>query len=229
MCGEKCKRNRETGSRRGSPPHVRGKVIESICVCRHFGITPACAGKSEEATTNADAEGDHPRMCGEKLLQCTQESHHLGSPPHVRGKADGCPVSERLPGITPACAGKSESAPLVSMVFRDHPRMCGEKKPRMDSRRRKQGSPPHVRGKALLRECRYCAVRITPACAGKRFEKDPTEKGYKDHPRMCGEKLYTPCMIAPKVGSPPHVRGKEISDIETAKKMGITPACAGKR
>ena len=168
MCGEKCKRNRETGSRRGSPPHVRGKVIESICVCRHFGITPACAGKSE-------------------------------------------------------------SAPLVSMVFRDHPRMCGEKKPRMDSRRRKQGSPPHVRGKALLRECRYCAVRITPACAGKRFEKDPTEKGYKDHPRMCGEKLYTPCMIAPKVGSPPHVRGKEISDIETAKKMGITPACAGKR
>ena len=168
MCGEKCKRNRETGSRRGSPPHVRGKVIESICVCRHFGITPACAGKSEEAPTNADAEGDHPRMCGEKLLQCTQESHHLGSPPHVRGKADGCPVSERLPGITPACAGKSESAPLVSMVFRDHP-------------------------------------------------------------RMCGEKLYTPCMIAPKVGSPPHVRGKEISDIETAKKMGITPACAGKR
>ena len=66
MCGEKCKRNRETGSRRGSPPHVRGKVIESICVCRHFGITPACAGKSEEAPTNADAEGDHPRMCGEK-------------------------------------------------------------------------------------------------------------------------------------------------------------------
>ena len=153
----------------------------------------------------------------------------MGSPPHVRGKAKKLPPMQTRKGITPACAGKSESAPLVSMVFRDHPRMCGEKKPRMDSRRRKQGSPPHVRGKALLRECRYCAVRITPACAGKRFEKDPTEKGYKDHPRMCGEKLYTPCMIAPKVGSPPHVRGKEISDIETAKKMGITPACAGKR
>ena len=188
MCGEKCKRNRETGSRRGSPPHVRGKVIESICVCRHFGITPACAGKSEEAPTNADAEGDHPRMCGEKLLQCTQESHHLGSPPHVRGKADGCPVSERLPGITPACAGKSESAPLVSMVFRDHPRMCGEKKPRMDSRRRKQGSPPHVRGKDSIRCDGSYTAGITPACAGKSPPSSLAHCSGEDHPRMCGEK-----------------------------------------
>ena len=85
-----------------------------------------------------------------------------------------------------------------------------------------------MRGKVQAQSRDWKPERITPACAGKRFEKDPTEKGYKDHPRMCGEKLYTPCMIAPKVGSPPHVRGKEISDIETAKKMGITPACAGK-
>ena len=106
--------------------------------------------------------------------------------------------------------------------------MCGEKCKRNRETGSRRGSPPHVRGKATVDGPFATASRITPACAGKRFEKDPTEKGYKDHPRMCGEKLYTPCMIAPKVGSPPHVRGKEISDIETAKKMGITPACAGK-
>ena len=50
-----------------------------------------------------------------------------GSPPRMRGKAIGPCAGRVAVGITPAHAGKSESAPLVSMVCRDHPRVCGEK------------------------------------------------------------------------------------------------------
>ena len=187
---------------------MRGKVQAQSRDWKPERITPACAGKSDREHLRLPSLWDHPRMCGEKRRSSHQCRRGRGSPPHVRGKVAPMHPGIAPLGITPACAGKSESAPLVSMVFRDHPRMCGEKKPRMDSRRRKQGSPPHVRGKALLRECRYCAVRITPACAGKRFEKDPTEKGYKDHPRMCGEKIVSVVMDLIQLGSPPHVRGK---------------------
>ena len=45
---------------------------------------------------------------------------------------------------------------------------------------------------------------------------------------MCGEKLYTPCIIAPNVGSPPHVRGKAACSGIAENEFGITPACAGK-
>ena len=40
--------------------------------------------------------------------------------------------------------------------------------------------------------------------------------------------MYTPCVIAPSVGSPPHVRGKAIHGLALGVHAGITPACAGK-
>ena len=45
MCGEKAGRRTGIRSVLGSPPHVRGKVIVTICPPRRAGITPACAGK----------------------------------------------------------------------------------------------------------------------------------------------------------------------------------------
>ena len=48
-------------------------------------------------------------------------------------------------------------------------------------------------------------------------------------PRVCGEKLYTPCVIAPSVGSPPRMRGKGYDVVSRLCRVRITPACAGKR
>ena len=45
---------------------------------------------------------------------------------------------------------------------------------------------------------------------------------------MCGEKLYTPCVIAPSVGSPPRMRGKGGLAGGRTVEHGITPAYAGK-
>ena len=51
----------------------------------------------------------------------------------------------------------------------------------------------------------------------------------KDHPRVCGEKLYLLAERAGNEGSPPRVRGKDRLEELDARLAGITPACAGKR
>lgn len=70
---------------------------------------------------------------------------------------------------------------------------------------------------------------VSPAYAGKSPAAAYACPGTQDHPRVCGEKLYTPCVIAPSVGSPPHVRGK-VGVVKLLSELPrITPACAGKR
>ena len=91
----------------GSPPRVRGKGISSHRLQTQSGITPACAGKSDDDRRKRNVIWDHPRVCGEKGLHPTQKPTALGSPPRVRGKAL----------IHFPCRS----------IFWDHPRVCGEK------------------------------------------------------------------------------------------------------
>ena len=152
-----------------------------------------------------------------------------GSPPHVRGK--GCIFALHCfkGGITPACAGKSCSGSGCSRFPRDHPRMCGEKYPKIVGKLCKWGSPPHVRGKWLRQAFLVPDDRITPACAGKSFHQSSSCCFPRDHPRVCGEKSPAAKPVSVIVGSPPHVRGKAGTDRQLHEKPGITPACAGKR
>ena len=50
----------------GSPPHVRGKAASAELYFCALGITPAYAGKSIIKDITIPADGDHPRVCGEK-------------------------------------------------------------------------------------------------------------------------------------------------------------------
>ena len=86
-------------------------------------------------------------MCGEKVPGMILKTGELGSPPHVRGKACSACFHLRNLGITPACAGKSAAAQIFRHLYRDHPRMCGEKQFKGLKQNQQQGSPPHVRGK----------------------------------------------------------------------------------
>ncbi len=67
MCGEKWQGSGTADNVAGSPPHVRGKVVECVVFRGYARITPACAGKSEMNATVKKQLQDHPRMCGEKL------------------------------------------------------------------------------------------------------------------------------------------------------------------
>ena len=107
--------------------------------------------------------------------------------------------------------------------------MCGEKGPEEMARYLMGGSPPHVRGKGSTNGGSSWSQRITPACAGKRVEFYAERHKDQDHPRMCGEKTKPQRVAPPKLGSPPHVRGKVSQFVDGCACHGITPACAGKR
>ena len=66
LCGEKCVSYEYGFKIRGSPPPMRGKVMESGESAAIMGITPAYAGKSHDVYKHHRSFQDHPRLCGEK-------------------------------------------------------------------------------------------------------------------------------------------------------------------
>ena len=208
---------------------MRGKAHVVLFKVAQRGITPACAGKSARAGDVRVRAADHPRLCGEKALTDACWLRPLGSPPPVRGKARVQAPEAEKPRITPACAGKRFDRAWCPCPGWDHPRLCGEKAVPGATRDFAVGSPPPVRGKAVSTPSMRRAVRITPACAGKRAARSWTRCARRDHPRLCGEKSSSFCQNLTPPGSPPPVRGKvshcRIWDLLPR----ITPACAGKR
>ena len=91
------------------------------------------------------------------------------------------------------------------------------------------GSPPHGRGKDVPFIGTLAVPGITPAWAGKRRSLRTSGSTSGDHPRMGGEKYCAPFLYAPESGSPPHGRGKDLQKRGFKRRMGITPAWAGKR
>ena len=90
-----------------------------------------------------------------------------GSPPHMRGKELLCCIVFARDGITPAHAGKSDLGSVGKHLHGDHPRTCGEKPAPSKEEIVNEGSPPHMRGKAMLEASYSTKERITPAHAGK--------------------------------------------------------------
>ena len=90
------------------------------------GITPACAGKTEDFVGNYDRSEDHPRVCGENRFVSVAAAPFIGSPPRVRGKRLREALKLTAAGITPACAGKTFVCVMALWYREDHPRVCGE-------------------------------------------------------------------------------------------------------
>ena len=88
MCGENVVEDVPATADVGSPPRVRGKLLESDFIDASAGITPACAGKTEEAYELANEDEDHPRVCGENISKTFYNQNEIGSPPRVRGKQE---------------------------------------------------------------------------------------------------------------------------------------------
>ena len=85
-----------------------------------------------------------------------------------------------------------------------------------------------MRGKGL-KVCEHrLSDRITPAYAGKRVSAASVFSPFKDHPRLCGEKINVPHESKAQQGSPPPMRGKGDAMLFAYHMLGITPAYAGK-
>ena len=113
----------------GSPPLARGIHLDFLDFVRAVRITPACAGNTRNERKNRVLHGDHPRLRGEYRQQSLMLSRYRGSP-RLRGEymsaasnitsAPGSPPLARgiqlIPGrrvsaigITPACAGNTQT------------------------------------------------------------------------------------------------------------------------
>ena len=65
---------------------MRGKVHDRAEEFSDPGITPAYAGKRCRPLQTARKGWDHPRLCGEKVLNPSVTVIVMGSPPPMRGK-----------------------------------------------------------------------------------------------------------------------------------------------
>ena len=147
----------------------------------------------------------------------------------MRGKA--CPAC-RQPArlrITPAYAGKSTCGVMHQTCPWDHPRLCGEKFDRTLCAFCILGSPPPMRGKVRMMVLPVSHLGITPAYAGKSTCGVMHQTCPWDHPRLCGEKRFFFDCTCVSMGSPPPMRGKELSATISRQENRITPAYAGKR
>ena len=126
----------------------------------------------------------------------------------MRGKAEVMQTMTDLSRITPAYAGKSGTKSISNSSWWDHPRLCGEKYRKTDYFQTNKG--------------------ITPAYAGKRLSQIQIGDIVTDHPRLCGEKfrLYSGEKLV--LGSPPPMRGKDLTISGRSIESRITPAYAGK-
>ena len=172
---------------------------------------------------------DPQRICSrQKSIRSGTARDSFSQTPHMRGKGTGALKDRRHVRITPAYAGKSRQGRSAPDRPRDHPRTCGEKYLSAQERRIHKGSPPHVRGKERDPAFNTAQQRITPAYAGKSHFVTSFHLSKRDHPRMCGEKLFGVWRRRCRVGSPPHVRGKEKTNEKARYALRITPAHAGK-
>ena len=168
MCGEQVLPAGHGQGVSGSPPLVRGTVVDGINAMIRVRITPACAGNRPFSSNVWSPSRDHPRLCGEQPIGCVIQQTEKGSPPLVRGTdttmaCDGC-----ADGITPACAGNRYSLLTLATECRDHPRLCGEQPFAISSDIAVEGSPPLVRGTGSVESILRFFYGITPACAGNR-------------------------------------------------------------
>ena len=207
---------------------MRGKVVNMPHLQVKVGITPAYAGKRQFCPPAGRTDKDHPRMCGEKMMKAGSNCAMLGSPPRMRGKAELGHAQQLLSGITPAYAGKSLKFCERCALGKDHPRVCGEKLTRHLTASGGRGSPPRMRGKVLAALVLPSPTRITPAYAGKSVAHFGLMQLVRDHPRVCGEKLFLPEPHPVGTGSPPRMRGKVIMANIYSLYNRITPAYAGK-
>ena len=228
VCGENVILGETIDGILGSSPRVRGKRGATHHRRAVRRLIPACAGKTRTRTGSSSASRAHPRVCGENCCCCQPSDRHRGSSPRVRGKQSSRSSTPRLPGLIPACAGKTPGVSPPSSLLGAHPRVCGENNPRPREQTSAVGSSPRVRGKRQQAAPDLLQGRLIPACAGKTSQPPAAPSQCPAHPRVCGENLWAITVRMSVVGSSPRVRGKRRHRKPPELRRRLIPACAGK-
>ena len=106
-CGEHLRGMRPSHSSGGSSPRLRGTPDVYPFLPVWGGIIPALAGNTTNVWMPAMRARDHPRACGEHVIQVASQHGHQGSSPRLRGTLVGVGTSSISSGIIPALAGNT--------------------------------------------------------------------------------------------------------------------------
>ena len=153
-------------ARGGSSPHTRGARPPHPHEIQERPIIPAYAGSTTGCYGCRWRARDHPRIRGEHLAEAHRLGLSGGSSPHTRGAPAARRNRPQNPGIIPAYAGSTLSAPCAMPVPPDHPRIRGEHGAVGEYSLRRRGSSPHTRGAPSTSTYSPPPSRIIPAYAG---------------------------------------------------------------
>ena len=212
----------------GTSPRMRGKQTVTGDAAAATGNIPAYAGKTQKVLSAPRQPPEHPRVCGENLLESPCLAGCGGTSPRMRGKPPTPSRTARTFGNIPAYAGKTGRPDLLTSPLEEHPRVCGENIDFFLGLRFTAGTSPRMRGKLLHDFEGGKVLRNIPAYAGKttihyHTGRDPLEhprvcgenrflgrvfEGQQEHPRVCGENPYHRMVWTVDDGTSPRMRGK---------------------
>ena len=110
----------------GSSPRMRGTPDIAPSSSYPARIIPAHAGNTLISRSSTRRTWDHPRACGEHVLNATSSVLVVGSSPRMRGTPIHHLSCRNVIGIIPAHAGNTSRQFSRGFFNRDHPRACGE-------------------------------------------------------------------------------------------------------
>ena len=175
-----------------------------------------------------DCSKVHPRIRGEDIDTQYELTPGTGSPPHTRGRSGIRTARKRAIRFTPAYAGKINFRKPLGRAGWVHPRIRGEDRNSCRHDLRREGSPPHTRGRFSLLWRNSASLRFTPAYAGKIRPVAGCSPSSRVHPRIRGEDSSVKLIFHRVSGSPPHTRGRSWAAVLSVCMLRFTPAYAGK-
>ena len=91
----------------GSSPRMRGTPKWMVLHVLPYGIIPAYAGNTPAQERPTSLQRDHPRVCGEHVVERRSRRGFKGSSPRMRGTLAICRNTIATTGIIPAYAGNT--------------------------------------------------------------------------------------------------------------------------
>ena len=169
----------------------------------------------------------HPRIRGERCgSPCRRSSGH-GSSPHTRGTLGEVAAQLAHGRFIPAYAGNAKARLKSRKPCSVHPRIRGERIPRVSLIHKTIGSSPHTRGTLSLAIDEEVKVRFIPAYAGNAPVSAAARLPATVHPRIRGERVNAGNGKNADTGSSPHTRGTPIIRKAAYLKCRFIPAYAG--
>ncbi len=154
----------------------------------------------------------HPRVCGERGRDGTDDLRKAGSSPRVRGTPVHAWDQMRPIRFIPACTGNAVASWARCVSHPVHPRVCGERDKAPVRPNKQGGSSPRVRGTQAGRPRDQPEIRFIPACAGNAPRAATAFDAWAVHPRVCGERSSSASAAGLAGGSSPRVRGTRAVD-----------------